>query len=136
MAWPSKKGLSVTLDQKDSKNLVFAAGAASGIETVFSNIIENAIQATSDEGRVQVSLWSDLKHVFFVIQDSGKGIPEANLPFLGGMGFTDGKDFGTGLGLYNAIRFVETSGGTLSIRSKINEGTLVEICLPRSQALS
>jgi len=64
------------------------------------------------------------------IQDNGKGIPDEVIHRVFEREFTSGKAEGSGLGLYQAKKAVEWSGGQLQIESKVNEGTKVTIVLP------
>ncbi|MBP1727574.1 MAG: hypothetical protein H6Q51_2872, partial [Deltaproteobacteria bacterium] len=63
--------------------------------------------------------------------DTGCGIPEENLtkifdPFFS----TKEVGFGTGLGLSVAHGIVERHGGTLTVKSKVGEGSVFTIRLP------
>ena len=72
-------------------------------------------------------------YVVLVVEDSGCGIPADILEQVTEPFFTT-KDMGkgTGLGLSMVYGFARQSGGALHIRSRVDEGTSVEIWLPRT----
>ena len=68
------------------------------------------------------------------IIDNGIGIPEEEVPKLFNS-FYRGSNVksiqGTGLGLVVVKDFIELHGGTVTVKSKLNEGTNFEIILPQ-----
>ena len=61
------------------------------------------------------------------IIDNGFGIPNEVLSKVGTLGFTYGKKDGTGRGIYDAKRSIESCGGQLSISSEQGAGTIVSV---------
>ena len=100
---------------------------------VLSNLINNAVEALEGSGRVTVALErsDELGSVRILVSDTGKGIPPEILERLTKKGETHGKSGGTGLGLYHASEAIRSMGGHLSIQSKLNVGTTVEIVLTK-----
>ena len=75
------------------------------------------------------------EYVVLSMVDSGSGMDEATLsravePFF----TTKGVGVGSGLGLAMVHGFAAQSGGAIAMRSKLGEGTTVEIWLPRANA--
>lgn len=68
-------------------------------------------------------------NVSIKVTDEGQGIPEDGLARLGEP-FYSGKENGTGLGIVICHRIVEAHKGTLSFKSKLQQGTTVEINFP------
>jgi hypothetical protein len=101
---------------------------------VLSNLINNAVEAIHDIGLVEVILTATADHVFLTIRDNGVGIPQELLPLLWEKGRTHGKVGGSGLGLYHARSKITEWGGSLSIESKLGQGTTLTIQLPRPTA--
>ncbi len=62
-------------------------------------------------------------------RDQGVGIPEENLSRIGEPFYTT-KESGTGLGLMISYRIIQAHKGHMTIHSRVNQGTTVEICLP------
>lgn len=107
------------------------------IVTAIVNVLKNAydfLPADSEgpEGKIHVRVAQKAKAVHIVVQDSGQGIPTANLDEVRQClpGRTGRRHVGTGFGLCNARRFVEAHGGRLSIDSEENHGTAVTLALP------
>lgn len=100
---------------------------------VISNIINNSVESIVNSGIVRVSLKQSMNDVDILIQDSGVGIPPKVLSLLGERGMTYGKLNGNGLGIYHAKKILSNCNGQLHIDSKLNEGTLVKITLPKAE---
>lgn len=100
------------------------------IKQVCINILNNSIDAMPDGGEifVEARLHGE-NEIALVFTDFGVGIPEDRLPRLGEPFYTT-KEKGTGLGLMVSYRIIENHHGRMHIRSKMNQGTVVEITLP------
>lgn len=101
---------------------------------VLSNLINNAVEAIQDQGRVDIELASNDGQALISIADTGIGITPDLLPKLGEYGVTHGKKSGSGLGLFHARTSVEHWGGSLKINSEPGRGTVVMLILPREPA--
>lgn len=98
---------------------------------VFSNLINNGVDALGNAGgTVQVSLASESEHALITVSDNGCGIPVEIQSQLGKHGFTYGKKGGYGLGLFHAFWTIESWGGSLTIDSEVDRGTVVTVRLP------
>ena len=98
------------------------------------NLIENALQAMPEGGTLSVAARpadgpSGDRRIAIEVRDTGCGIPEALLPRLFEPYFST-KSGGTGLGLGLARRAVEEHGGTIVLRSRRGQGTVVTVTLP------
>lgn len=110
---------------------------ADRIEQVFTNLIDNAIRHTKENGYVKVVVENTGADLYIAIEDNGSGIPEADLPFVFERFYKADKSRarnsnkkGTGLGLAIAKNIVEAHEGTINVKSKIDEGTSFEIRIP------
>ncbi len=109
------------------------------LKQVFLNLVENAIKHTPSGGCVSIDCNSDdPKQVRIAVSDTGIGIPEADLPHVFERFYRVDKSRsrehgGAGLGLSIALSIVQTHGGHMSVRSKMNEGTTFEVHLPAFQ---
>lgn len=102
------------------------------LKQVFVNVLKNAIEAMPSGGIITITLTNiDAQHIAVSIVDEGTGIPEDQLPKLGGPFFTT-KDSGTGLGLMICYRIIEGHQGKMDIKSVPGIGTTVSIKLPRN----
>src|SRR5258705_245414 len=109
------------------------------VQQVFLNIINNARQAIESHqpsGCIRITTEeSSGQNVRIVLQDNGPGIPEANLSKVFDPFFTT-KDVGkgTGLGLSLCYGIIKEHGGTVTVRSKPNQGATFVIELPLAAA--
>jgi nitrogen-specific signal transduction histidine kinase len=99
---------------------------------VFENLLKNALDAMSGEGRIDVDVTSDDKHVIVDVTDSGKGIPKNKFETIFEPGYST-KRRGWGLGLSLTKRIVEEyHNGKISVkRSEIDKGTTFRMLIPR-----
>lgn len=112
-------------------------GITEDFERLLSNLLQNAIEATSEahDPNIQVSLRVYGKKFQLSIVDNGKGIPNEVLSKIGEEGFTYGKSGGNGLGVSFAKRKVFEWDGDLQINSRVGFGTIVTITLPVSEKI-
>jgi len=99
------------------------------------NVVANAIDSMARGGRLQVGTAQETvagkSYVVIAIQDSGEGIPEEQLKMIFEPFFTTkGPRKGTGLGLVLAKKVVEDHGGFIRVRSRVGEGTTLNLLLP------
>lgn len=100
------------------------------IKQVFLNLLKNAMEAMDKGGDIEISLRHGREGECVVsVQDQGCGIPEELLPRLGEPFYTL-KEKGTGLGLMICHKIIKQHHGSITYKSKVNEGTLIEISLP------
>ncbi|MBP1966821.1 PAS domain-containing sensor histidine kinase [Paenibacillus aceris] len=104
------------------------------IKQVFINILKNALESMEQGGKMRIQAAADptQRNVLIRFIDQGCGIAPERLPKLGEP-FYSTKEKGTGLGLMVCYRIIEAHGGMMEIRSKLEEGTTVEITLPSAQ---
>ena len=107
------------------------------LHQVFSNLISNAIDAMRDGGRLTLSVHKasrdEVSGLSIVVEDTGTGIPEQNLPRLFEPFFTTKVSAGTGLGLWVVRQFVTSWGGAIDVLSNNGpkkHGTAFTIFLP------
>ncbi|NLE75938.1 MAG: hypothetical protein GX605_04205 [Chloroflexi bacterium] len=105
------------------------------IEQVVVNLLNNALQAMPQGGRLEVRLYRDQDPGFVCLEvtDSGCGIPAAVLPRLFQPFFTTKcRGSGTGLGLYVSQTIVQRHVGSIAIQSEDGRGTTVRVVLPQT----
>lgn len=103
---------------------------ASEFQRVLSNLLDNAAEAILGGGKIKVTLGLEGTHTLLTIQDDGAGIPEPVISSLFHQKVTFGKEKGNGLGLLHAKTQIENWNGTISLESKIHNGTTVKILIP------
>ena len=97
---------------------------------VISNIIHNAVEATTHQGHLKIVLDQRHKYISIKIIDTGCGIPPQELPQIFYEGKSFGKRNGSGMGLTIVKEYVEKWRGTCKITSSVGLGTTVTISLP------
>ncbi len=101
------------------------------LNQVFINILNNALEATKNQGRITIKTREDDDRIRIQITDNGPGIPPERLARVFEPGFTTkGRGVGTGLGLAISYRIIEDHGGTISLESQPGEGATVFLVLP------
>lgn len=101
------------------------------LNQVFINILNNALEATENRGRITITTWEDGGCIRIRFSDDGSGITPEDLGRVFEPGFTTkGRGVGTGLGLPVCYRIIEEHRGTLEVESAPGEGATVSITLP------
>ncbi len=105
------------------------------VRRTLDNLVENARKYSPEHAPIKLTARSDETAVEFEVVDQGAGIPEEDLPYVFSPFFRSERSRvrsagGVGLGLTLAKRIVDAHGGTITIQSKVNEGTRVVVRLP------
>lgn len=105
-------------------------GYVSELNQVWTNLLDNAIDAVEEEGKIEVKAEAKNKNLYLYFKDNGKGIPEEVKSKIFDPFFTT-KDVGegTGLGLDVVHKIIEKHGGTIEVESKPGS-TVFELCFP------
>jgi len=102
-------------------------------------LIENAIDHTDLDGRIELSVRQEGKKVILAVTDSGSGIPAADVGRIFGR-FTrvdtgrSRKTGGFGLGLAVVKAIAEAHHGSVHVQSTVGQGSVFELLLPASTA--
>jgi two-component system phosphate regulon sensor histidine kinase PhoR len=110
-------------------------GDNSQLSEVLQNLLDNAVQYTPKEGRVEVTAAVNGASVAITVADSGIGIPEAELEriFERFYRVDDARSReagGTGLGLSIARHIVEAHGGRIWVESAVGMGSRFHFSVP------
>ncbi|RKI76085.1 sensor histidine kinase [bacterium 0.1xD8-71] len=114
--------------QMEEKGICFGIRGADGISLsgdfgwcseAFGNIIKNCVEHTPEQGNISIACRDNPIYTEIVIQDSGRGFDEADLPhlferFYRGAGFS--KD-SAGIGLALAKSIIEKENGTVTAKN-------------------
>jgi len=137
-----EKSIVCNLTLPDNQEVV---GDPTLLKQVYYNLFSNAIKFTPEHGQI------DVKGVLtkgpngcmytFSVSDNGVGIPEDKIgdifkPFTQVDSSTKRQFGGTGLGLSIVQKIVKSLGGTVSIKSKENQGTTVSFSIPLEECKS
>lgn len=125
-----RTGMRLTYDE-DEHDSYFVSGDRHRMKQVFLNILDNAAKYGADGNRIDITLCREAGKVMVSVRDYGAGIPEAELPFVKEKFYKgSSKRRGSGIGLAVTDEIVNLHGGSLTIDSKVGEGTTVTIALP------
>ena len=109
------------------------------IRRVFNNIVTNAVKYVEvSNGQILVRIDDEDDFIHVAIADNGKGIAEADLPYIFDRFYrTDAsrnsKKGGSGLGLSIAKKIIERHDGKIWATSMVNVGTTIHFTLPKQK---
>ena len=100
-------------------------------QSVIHHLIQNAQEATADDGWVKVSLAKKKRTIKITIEDNGCGMDEEfiNTRLFRPFDTTKGNA-GMGIGVFEAKQFFEGMAGIIKVESVPNQGTVFTIDLP------
>ncbi|MBA3541864.1 MAG: GAF domain-containing protein [Deltaproteobacteria bacterium] len=102
------------------------------IEQVLGNIMGNAIKFCRPGDTITVRATREDAHVRYIVEDTGPGIPEHDLPhvFEAYWSARDRSKHGLGLGLYISKSIIDAHGGEMWVQSKAGDGATLVVTLP------
>jgi two-component system C4-dicarboxylate transport sensor histidine kinase DctB len=128
----------VTVDNQLPKQPVIVHGGLVRLQQVFVNILSNALDAMKNQQDKQIglALTETEKAVTVRVKDNGPGIKNKDLERVFDP-FYSTKDVGKGLGLGLSISYgiIEQFKGHIEIRNGESGGAVVEVTLPKEQAI-
>ena len=129
-----QKGIEVERELPSAETKISCVGA--GLAQVWTNLLDNAIDASPENGHIQVRLWTENGQICVAIRDHGHGIPREHWDHIFEPFYTTKEaGSGTGLGLdiahrivvgsfHGEIRFTsEESGTEFLVRLPMKDGT-------------
>jgi len=131
----------VALDAEIPDDLPQLRGDRQAIRQVLLNLLSNAIKFTEPDGRVMIGASVDqMGQLVLAVEDTGIGIPEDAVesvfePFTQVDSSLARQFEGTGLGLTLTRSLVEMHGGSVTLDSKVGEGTKVTVTFPRERVV-
>lgn len=127
--WANKPFVADVQQLPENQQLLLVQANKNLLMIAFNNIIGNAFKFSNDQP-VTCTLQANGDQICFIISDQGIGIPEEDLadiftPFYRG---DNTQPFhGNGIGLYMAYMIIILFNGQITVSSKLNNGTAVEI---------
>lgn len=108
---------------------LFINGSKGKLTQSLVNLIKNAIEASTGNGKVEVFSLTNDATLFLKISDNGIGMEEEQVQRIG-TPFYSTKEKGTGLGLSVSFRLIELMGGTIKVESQPGKGTSFTLAFP------
>lgn len=126
----------IVVEREFAEDLPLLQTELSGLNQVWTNILDNAIDAVSPHGIIHIKTWPeqrDADYIIISIADNGPGIPLDVQPRIFDPFYTTKEvGVGTGLGLGIVARIVEQFGGTIRFSSETGHTEFL-ITLPVSR---
>jgi len=124
----TKEGIKII--RQYAPDLPHIEGYGSELNQVWTNILDNAIDALGGKGEITLRTYTKDDHVFVEIQDNGPGIPpEIQQRIFEPFFTTKAPGVGTGLGLHISYTIIHKHHGQLSVTSQPG-ATCFQIKLP------
>ena len=116
----------------DDEELLMLKGDEKLMLTAIKNLMENACKFSPNK-QALVHLAINNQHICIEVKNEGKGIPEADLPFIfqpffRGENTANAKGYGIGLSLVE--RIIHLHNGQISVNSELNGWTTFKVNLP------
>lgn len=123
----------ITIDFSPAQYGIFTNFNSLELGRILSNLIDNAIDSISGNGRIDITL-SALKSdkILLCVKDTGCGIPGHIISELGSKPLSYGKKDGNGLGIYHASNVLKNNSGKLLIESD-ETGTKASIIIDKTR---
>ncbi|MBP0963213.1 MAG: HAMP domain-containing histidine kinase, partial [Oscillospiraceae bacterium] len=123
-----------TLEYAEPEGFAVMQADRNRLRQVFVNIIDNALKYSDSGDTVSVTANIEANQLTVSVADTGIGISPEDLPKVKTKFYkTNSTRRGSGIGLAVADEIIRMHGGSLSIASKLGEGTTVTITLPLMQ---
>ena len=123
-------GIDYIIDQKGIENVSQLLCNPTEIREVFTNIINNALDAMPDGGSISLSTWSKENTLFASISDTGKGMTKEVKDSIFDPFFTTRCPEGIGLGMSIAYGIITRHGGKIEVESDLGRGSMFTMQFP------
>ena len=117
--------LAVQVDDK-----VATRGHVQRLERVIGHVVQNALDATPNSGRVWVRLAQAAGRAMVEVGDTGVGMSPEFIQHRLFRPFNSTKTSGMGIGSYESFQYIKELGGSIDVKSELGQGTVVTLLLP------
>jgi two-component system phosphate regulon sensor histidine kinase PhoR len=130
------KHVGINLELENEEELPIIEADANRLRRVFTNLLDNALKFSKNEGTITISTDETDKEVVVKVRDEGIGIDSRDLPYIfesfnRGKGSEKKEGFGLGLATVKAI--VEAHGGRVLVKSELGKGSVFKVILPKER---
>jgi CheY-like chemotaxis protein/anti-sigma regulatory factor (Ser/Thr protein kinase) len=126
------KGIRITI-HKEYSTLPAISGSAAELREVFTNLINNAVDAMPQGGEIRIKTYKEDSHIVVNVEDTGVGIPRDIRNRIFDPFFTTKGVLSTGLGMSVSYGIISRHRGTIEVDSVEGEGSTFTIQLPLSE---
>jgi signal transduction histidine kinase len=136
---PQSKGKKIEIVRRFDDGLGEVWMDSEKIKQVALNLLSNAVDFTPYSGKIEIitsrkTNSTKQRTICIEVKDNGAGIPASIMDKIFEPYFTtkhkSSMHSGTGLGLFIVHQHVQDHGGTIEVKSKVNEGTSFLVTLP------
>jgi PAS domain S-box-containing protein len=118
-----------------SSSRVALSGDRDRLGQVFTNLLSNAIKYSPSASTVEVEMLTDEERVTVYVRDQGIGIPQEQREkiferFYRAVAPNEKAFPGLGMGLYIVAEIVKQHGGTITVESQVDKGSIFSVTLP------
>lgn len=104
------------------------------IERVVGHLVQNALDATPQSGKVSIRARRNAGDVVVEVEDSGCGMTEEFIRERLFKPFQSTKANGMGIGAYESFRYIQDLGGRIEVQSEPGRGSLFRLVFPQQTA--
>lgn len=125
----SRKGVWLSTDVRETEDVA----CSPHVTRVLQNLLVNAVRHTPADGTIRVEGRRSQEALRLIVEDTGEGIAEADLPFVFAPFYRADaarSGDGAGLGLALAERIVQALGGSIEVASRPHRGARFDVTLP------
>ena len=101
---------------------------------VVMNLLANAVDAVSNNGRIEIKVSTNESKITILFSDNGHGIKDDCIDKIFKAFYTE-KENGTGLGLFSVKRIVESLKGIIAVESQIGKGSMFTLGFERNDSI-
>jgi len=123
-------GIDYHIDKEGIREIPEVLCNPTELREVFANIVNNALDAMPDGGRISFKTWSNEDNVFVSISDTGSGIHEDVQERVFDPFFTTRRPHGIGLGMSVSYGVIMRHNGKIWIESEDGKGTTFNLSIP------
>jgi signal transduction histidine kinase len=114
----------------DAAAEIHVLGHEDRLERVIGHLIQNALDATGETGKVAVRVFRDGADAVVEVADDGVGMTPEFVRDRLFKPFQTTKPHGMGIGVYESFQYVTGLGGRILVDSTPNVGTKIRVSLP------
>jgi len=108
-------------------------GEEQRMSAIFSHLIQNAQDATNNDGTIVININYNDSEIVVIIIDTGIGMDDKFIAERLFKPFDTTKgNAGMGIGVYEANEYIQSIGGKIDVQSTLNQGTTFTVSLPLS----
>ncbi|MDN3543505.1 PEP-CTERM system histidine kinase PrsK [Kinneretia asaccharophila] len=104
------------------------------VERVIGHVVQNAFDATPEDGEVRLVLDVEGSNARIEVSDTGCGMSEDFIRTRLFRPFQTTKTSGMGIGAYESFQYLQELGGKITVDSQVGHGTRITISLPLLRA--